>query len=83
LPAREQSGVQGAAAETLEALGRANHEYRERFGWTFLICATGKTAEEMLSSCRVRLHNDPRSELAIAAEEQKKITRLRIEKWLI
>jgi OHCU decarboxylase len=82
LPAREQSSVRDATAETLDALAKANRDYRERFGWTFLVCATGKTAEEMLSLCRERLHNDHRTELAVAAEEQKKITRLRIEKWL-
>jgi OHCU decarboxylase len=80
--AREQSSVRTASAETLEALAQANRDYRKRFGWTFLVCATGKTAEEMLSLCRQRLHNDPETELALAAEEQKKITRLRLEKWL-
>jgi len=82
LPAREQSAVRGAPVETLSELAHANRDYRERFGWTFLVCATGKTAEEMLSLCRERIHNDHRTELAVAAEEQKKITRLRIEKWL-
>jgi OHCU decarboxylase len=82
LPAREQSAVRDAPAGTLDALAKANRDYRDRFGWTFLVCATGKTAEEMLSLCRERLHNDHRTELAVAAEEQKKITRLRIEKWL-
>jgi OHCU decarboxylase len=82
LEAREQSGAQGAPADTLKALGRANRDYRERFGWTFLVCARGKTAEEMLSLCRERLHNEPRTELGVVAEEQKKITRLRLEDWL-
>jgi OHCU decarboxylase len=82
LAAREQSSVRTASAGTLEALTQANRDYRDRFGWTFLVCATGKTAEEMLSLCRQRLHNDPQTELALAAEEQKKITRLRLEKWL-
>ena len=82
LEAREQSGVQTASADTLTALDRANRDYRDRFGWTFLVCARGKTAEEMLSLCRERLHNEPRTELRVAAEEQKKITRLRLEDWL-
>jgi OHCU decarboxylase len=82
LEAREQAGVRSASAETLAALAELNREYRERFGWTFLVCATGKSAEEMLSLCRQRLHNDRATELAVAAAEQKKITRLRIEKWL-
>jgi len=80
--AREQSGARTASPETLEALGRLNREYESRFGWIFLVCATGKTAEEMLSLCRVRLHNEPRTELGVAAEEQKRITRLRLEDWL-
>jgi len=82
LAAREQAGARSASAELLGALKEANREYRERFGWTFLISASGKTAEEMLSLCRERLHNDPRTELRVAAEEQKKITRLRLERWL-
>jgi OHCU decarboxylase len=82
LAAREQAGARSASAELLAALKEANREYRERFGWTFLISASGKTAEEMLSLCRERLHNEPRTELRVAAEEQKKITRLRLERWL-
>ena len=54
--------------------------YEERFGHIFIVCATGKSAEEMLDLCRRRLHNDPREELAVAAEEQRKITRLRLSK---
>jgi OHCU decarboxylase len=82
LEAREQAGVRNASAQTLAALAELNREYRERFGWIFLVCATGKSAQEMLSLCRQRLHNDRSTELAVAAAEQKKITRLRIEKWL-
>lgn len=80
--ADEQSGVRGASGETLEALAKANRDYKERFGWIFLVCASGKSAVEMLSLCRARLHNDRATELAVAAAEQRKITRLRIEKWL-
>lgn len=80
--AREQSGARTASPETLEGLERANREYEARFGWIFLVCAAGKTAEEMLSLCRERLHNEPRIELGVAAEEQKKISRLRLEDWL-
>jgi OHCU decarboxylase len=82
LAAQEQAGARGASAESLAALKEANREYLERFGWTFLVSASGKTAEEMLSLCRERLHNDPRTEIRVAAEEQKKITRLRLERWL-
>jgi OHCU decarboxylase len=82
LAAREQSSVQSASLDTLASLAEANRDYRDRFGWIFLVCARGKTAEEMLSLCRERLHNEPRTELGVAAEEQKKITRLRLEDWL-
>jgi OHCU decarboxylase len=80
--AAEQAGARGASAETLAALTRANREYEERFGHIFIVCASGRSAEEMLDLCRRRLHNEPREELQAAAEEQRKITRLRLEKWL-
>ena len=76
----EQSGARNASAETLEALARANREYEEKFGRVFLVCATGKSAEEMLALCCARLHNDIGTEMRVAAEEQRKITRLRLEK---
>jgi allantoicase len=56
--------------------------YEEKFGFIFIVCATGKTAEEMLEMCRRRLKNDPRKELKIAAEEQRKITEIRLKKLL-
>jgi OHCU decarboxylase len=80
--AAEQSGASGASPEILAALERANREYEERFGYIFIVCASGKSAEEMLDVCRRRLHNEPREELQVAAEEQRKITRLRLGKWL-
>lgn len=80
--AAEQAGTRGAAEETLSALDLANREYEARFGRVFLVCATGKTAEEMLALCRQRLQNDPRVELEIASGEQKKITALRLRRWL-
>jgi OHCU decarboxylase len=82
LAAREQSAVRTASSETLESLAQANRDYEERFGWIFLVCASGKSTAEMLALCRQRLQNDPRAELAICAEEQKKITRLRLEGWI-
>jgi len=78
----EQSMAQIAAPQTLAALARANQEYQARFGHVFLICATGKTSAEILESLEQRLSNDPAVELRIAAEEQRKITRLRLEKLL-
>ena len=80
--AAEQAGAREASPETLAALARANREYQERFGYIFIVCATGRSAEEMLDLCRRRLHNAPAEELKVAAEEQMKITRLRLEKWL-
>jgi allantoicase len=76
----EQSGVAGAGRETLEALRDGNAEYTARFGHVFLVCATGKTAAEMLALLRARLANDPETELRVAAAEQAKITRIRLEK---
>lgn len=80
--AREQAGARAASAEVLEELAGANREYEERFGHIFIVCATGKTAEEMLAICRARLHNDAATELATAAEEQRQITRIRLERYL-
>jgi allantoicase len=79
---KEQSAAQAAAPEVLEALAGQNRAYTEKFGYVFLICATGKSSAEILSSVRQRLPNDPDTELRIAAEEQRKITRLRLEKLL-
>jgi OHCU decarboxylase len=78
----EQSGTRSADSETLAELAALNREYADRFGHVFLVCATGKTAAEMLAIGRKRLGNDTETELAIAAEEQRKITRLRLEKLL-
>lgn len=79
---QEQSGTRGTTTETLADLADVNRRYAERFGHVFLVCATGKSAAEMLALGRQRLRNDPETELAIAAEEQRKITRLRLEKLL-
>lgn len=79
---KEQSGVAAAAAETLAALAEGNRAYHERFGYIFIVCATGKSADEMLALLRARLDDDPATELGIAAEEQRKITRIRLEKLL-
>jgi len=76
---REQAGADGAAEATLAALADGNRAYEARFGHVFLISATGKTAEEMLGALRDRLTNDPATELRVAAEEQAKITRLRLD----
>lgn len=80
--AAEQSGMQSASPETLAALAADNRTYEERFGYVFLICATGKSGDEMLAALRRRLDNDPHAELCEAAAEQAAITRLRLEKLL-
>ena len=76
----EQSGTAGADAGTRRALREANDRYFDRFGYIFIVCATGKSAAEMLALVQQRLQNEPTRELAIAAAEQARITRLRLEK---
>lgn len=78
----EQSGTAVASDEVLAALAEGNRTYEERFGYIFIVCASGKSADEMLALLRDRLENDPKSELLLAAREQGKITRLRLEKLL-
>ncbi len=78
----EQAGAAVASDEVLEALAAGNRAYEERFGYIFIVCATGKGADEMLAILRDRLDNDPKTELPVAAREQSKITRLRLEKLL-
>jgi 2-oxo-4-hydroxy-4-carboxy-5-ureidoimidazoline decarboxylase len=79
LSSAEQSGVAAADEQTLLALRDGNRAYRERFGFIFIVCATGKSAQELLAALRERIGNDPGVELAIAAGEQAKIARLRLE----
>lgn len=78
----EQSGVQQASEETLQALAKGNTAYEEKFGYIFIVCATGKSAAEMLAILQTRLSNDPDVELRLAAEEQRKITFIRLGNWL-
>ncbi|HEV3375623.1 MAG TPA: 2-oxo-4-hydroxy-4-carboxy-5-ureidoimidazoline decarboxylase, partial [Candidatus Acidoferrum sp.] len=80
--AKEQLATQKASPEILAALDAANRKYAQKFGHVFLICATGKSSEEILKNLHERMSNDPEAELRIAAEEQRKITRLRLEKLL-
>jgi len=81
--ASEQGSVQAASRATLEALAAGNRHYEERFGFIFIVCATGKSAAAMLAILQARLTNDPETELQTAACEQHKITRLRLEKLLM
>ncbi|MDP9177570.1 MAG: 2-oxo-4-hydroxy-4-carboxy-5-ureidoimidazoline decarboxylase [Gemmatimonadota bacterium] len=78
----EQAGVADADDEARSALTTANQEYERRFGYIYIVCATGKTPDEMLELARQRLRNDGATELRVAAEEQRKITRIRLEKLL-
>ncbi len=80
LAAREQLGVEAASEATLAELARLNREYRERFGFIFIVCAAGKTAEEMLHLLRSRIGNSREAELSNAVTEQLQITRLRLQK---
>ncbi|MET4693833.1 2-oxo-4-hydroxy-4-carboxy-5-ureidoimidazoline decarboxylase [Endozoicomonas lisbonensis] len=78
----EQSGTEGADDKTLNALAEGNRVYEERFGYIFIVCATGKSAAEMLTLLQARLDNPPGDELIIAAAEQQKITRIRLNKLI-
>ena len=79
LSEREQAGMSAASDRTLEALARGNAVYEQRFGYIFIVCATGKSPDEMLHQLTVRLQNDPGTEVRVAAEEQAKITALRLK----
>ena len=76
---QEQSGAASALAAIAHELADANREYEARFGYIFIICATGKSAESMLEALRNRLRNDAQTEIRTAAEEQLKITQLRLQ----
>ena len=78
----EQSGTEGADDKVLTALAEGNQRYEERFGYIFIVCATGKSAAEMLALLKERLTNLPDNELIIAAAEQQKITRIRLNKLI-
>jgi len=80
--ALEQRSVEGADADTKIALADANREYEQRFNRIFIVCATGKSAPEILESLRRRLKNDAETELHEAAEQQRQITEIRLRKWL-
>ena len=76
----EQAGVKSATEDTLRRLVKANANYLEKFGYIFIVCASGKSATQMLEILESRLHNDADTELTIASEEQLKITILRLRK---
>jgi len=80
--AQEQSQVSVSTLDIQEEFASANRQYEARFGHIFIVCATGKSAEEMLLTLRHRLSNDDRHELQEAVEQQRQITQLRLRKWL-
>jgi len=80
--AQEQSGMDRAAAQVAERLAELNRVYFDKFGFIFIVCATGKSAPEMLALLEARLPNKLEDELGIAAAEQDKITILRLRKLL-
>ena len=75
----EQASVAHASEETLLALRDGNKKYEARYGHIFIVCATGKSAQEMLELLEARMDNEPDEELRIAAAEQAKITQIRLE----
>ena len=80
--AQEQSQTADAATAVMDALAKRNRDYEQRFGFIFIVCASGKTADEMLAMLNARLANDAGVELQVAAAEQRKITQLRLQKLL-
>lgn len=80
--AGEQAGMRSAAETTQRALAEGNRTYEARFGHIYIVCATGRSADELLALLQSRLHNDPATEIRVAAEEQRKITRIRLAKLL-
>jgi 2-oxo-4-hydroxy-4-carboxy-5-ureidoimidazoline decarboxylase len=79
---QEQKKVAEAADAVKSALADGNREYEDKFGHIFIVCATGKTAAEMLEILKGRLNNDEETELHQAAEQQRQITQIRLKKWL-
>jgi 2-oxo-4-hydroxy-4-carboxy-5-ureidoimidazoline decarboxylase len=80
---QEQSGTSVAAEKVLSELAEENRLYEERFGFTYIVCATGKSAEEMLSILKRRLASTRETELREAAEQQRQILQIRLGKWLV
>jgi len=77
---QEQAVIATSSSQVLDELASLNREYEEKFGYIFIVCATGKSSEAMLEILKSRIGNDSEAELPIAATEQAKITELRLEK---
>jgi OHCU decarboxylase len=80
---QEQSSTNSAVEKVLADLAQGNALYEQRFGFTYIVCATGKSADEMLAILNRRLSSDREAELREAAEQQRQITQIRLGKWLI
>lgn len=80
---QEQSSAASTADATRAELAAGNALYEERFGFTYIVCATGRSAEEMLAILKRRLESDRATELKEAAEQQRQITQIRLGKWLV
>jgi 2-oxo-4-hydroxy-4-carboxy-5-ureidoimidazoline decarboxylase len=80
---QEQSSASSAAEGVLAELAAGNAQYEQRFGFTYIVCATGKSADEMLAILQRRLENDKATELREAAEQQRQILQIRLGKWLM
>jgi OHCU decarboxylase len=80
---QEQSSAAVAESDVLDELARGNDLYEQRFGFTYIVCATGKSADEMLAILNRRLARDRAAELREAAEQQRQITQIRLGKWLV
>jgi 2-oxo-4-hydroxy-4-carboxy-5-ureidoimidazoline decarboxylase len=79
---QEQSSTNSASDSLLTEIAERNHLYEQQFGFTYIVCATGKSAEEMLDILKRRMMNDRTAELKEAAEQQRQITQIRLGKWL-
>jgi 2-oxo-4-hydroxy-4-carboxy-5-ureidoimidazoline decarboxylase len=80
---QEQAGTSTAANNVMRELAEGNARYEQRFGFTYIVCATGKSADEMLAILQSRLANDRVAELKEAAEQQRQILQIRLGKWLL
>lgn len=80
---QEQASTGSAADQVLAELAAGNALYEDRFGFTYIVCATGKSADEMLAILKRRLESDRAAELREAAEQQRQITQIRLGKWLV
>ena len=80
---QEQSSAASAEKKVLVELAEGNARYEARYGFTYIVCAAGKSAEEMLGILKRRLASDRAAELLEAAEQQRQITQIRLGKWLI